>query len=155
MTEVHRPHDDDPSTGGGSVPSADLATCRLPTKTDARGSLTVCEFGENTPFPPLRLYFLHDVPGDSNRGGHAHRRCDQMFVCIHGSALLSTDNGTEQMVFRLDDPTLGYVVPAGIWAGFSEFAPGTVMLALASEHYDEGDYIRDRADFADWIARRT
>jgi len=142
------------SVGGNAVPGVDVAVCALPTITDARGSLTFCEFSEHVPFVPQRLFWVHGVPEAASRGGHAHKRCEQLFVCLKGSLRLAVDNGIERTAFVLDDPAAGFYVPAGLWTDLSEFQPGTVLLVLASHPYDASDYLRDHAEFVDWIAAR-
>ena len=147
--------DFEPSDGARALPNVNLVIRRLPTVTDDRGSLSVCEFAEHTPFTPQRLFFIHGVPQGTHRGGHAHKVCQQLLICVKGSLRLGVDNGAERMNYQLDDPSIGYFVPAGLWNDLSEFEPGTILLVLASRPFDSDDYIRDHAEFIDWVATQA
>jgi UDP-2-acetamido-3-amino-2,3-dideoxy-glucuronate N-acetyltransferase len=147
------PDNDREPVGRRTVPSVNLETCKLPVMTDSRGSITVCEFAD-LPFPPQRLFVEHGVAESARRGEHAHKECHQLFVCLEGSMRLAVDDGSEDRVYTLDDPGMGYFVPAGLWVDMSEFEPGTVVLVLTNLPYDPDDYIRDRAQYLEWLAGR-
>jgi dTDP-4-dehydrorhamnose 3,5-epimerase-like enzyme len=142
------------SLGDGNDLSVDLAVYELPNVVDSRGSLTFCEFAQHLPFEPRRLFYITGVPEGVGRGGHAHRECHQLWVCLQGSMQLEVFNGTGRASYRLDDPCRGYFVPAGVWTDLTAFEPGTVLLCLASHPYDPSDYIRDRDEYLDWTAGR-
>lgn len=111
---------------------------------DRCGNLTVAD---NLPFPVKRVYYLYDVPGGENRGEHAHRTLNQLIVAASGSFTVLLDDGTERREVFLNRPYIGLLIPAGIWHHLRDFSSGAVALALASDFYDEADYIRNYEDF--------
>ena len=137
------------------IPSVDLEVFELPTIVDARGSLTICEFGRHLPFTPKRIFFIRDVPEGVDRGGHAHRKCHQIWVCAQGAMRLGVWNGTERRDYLLDDPGRGHLVPAGLWNDLCAFEPGTVLLCITSEPYDASDYVHTAEEYASWVANRV
>ncbi len=128
----------------------DTSACRiieLPKIIDQRGNLTFIEGGRHIPFDPKRVYYLYDVPGGAARGGHAHRRLEQFIVAASGSFTVITDNGTARKDFYLNRSYYGLYIPTMVWREIDNFSSGSVCLVLASEHYDETDYIRDYEEF--------
>jgi hypothetical protein len=124
--------------------------CRLvdlPRLRDHRGSLTVLEPGPVLPFEIRRTYYLYDTPPDAERGGHAHRRLEQLFIALAGAVDVELDDGSSAQVYRLDRPDVGLYIGPMIWRVLRHFEPGTVCMVLASERYDESDYFRRYADF--------
>ena len=93
------------------------------------------------------LFRSYDVPGGVSRGGHAHRQLFQMIVAVSGSFSVTLDDGTVKRTFLLNRPYKGLLVVPGIWRTLDDFSSGAVCMVLASEGYDETDYIRDYADF--------
>ena len=120
----------------------------LQTLTDKRGDLTIVEGGRHIPFEIRRVYFLHGVPPGVSRGGHAHKRLRQLFVAASGSFDVLLDDGGERKTIRLDRVDRGLIITPMIWRELRNFAPESVCMVLASEHYDESDYFREYADFA-------
>lgn len=114
---------------------------------DRKGNLTVVENKSTVPFDVRRVYYLYDVPGGVSRGGHAHRQLFQMIVAVSGSFSVTLDDGTVKRTFLLNRPYKGLLVVPGIWRTLDDFSSGAVCMVLASEDYDETDYIRDYADF--------
>jgi dTDP-4-dehydrorhamnose 3,5-epimerase-like enzyme len=114
---------------------------------DARGSLLALEATEAIPFPISRVYFLYDTPLGKQRGFHAHRRLEQWAVCVAGGCTMILDNGRQRSEVRLDSPEKGLHVGAMIWRELKDFSPGAVLMVLASEPYEEADYIRDYESF--------
>ena len=114
---------------------------------DRKGNLTVVENKSTVPFNVRRVYYLYDVPGGVSRGGHAHRQLFQMIVAVSGSFSVTLDDGTVKRTFLLNRPYKGLLVVPGIWRTLDDFSSGAVCMVLASEGYDETDYIRDYADF--------
>ena len=110
--------------------------------TDSRGYLSVIEGGEDIPFEIKRIYYLYMVP-EAARGAHAHRELQQLLVATSGSVDITLDDGHEKKTFHLDRPWKGLLVAPGLWRDLDNFSGGTVLMCLASEKYDEGDYIRD------------
>lgn len=111
------------------------------------GNLTVIEGMMNVPFSIRRIYYLYDIPGGETRGGHAHHQLYQVIVAAGGSFDVLLDDGVNQKVVTLNRPNYGLLVVPGIWRELLEFSSGSVCLVLASEKYDEQDYIRDYAKF--------
>ena len=109
---------------------------------DNRGYLSVIEGGEDIPFEIKRIYYLYMVP-EAARGSHAHKELQQLLVATSGSVDITLDDGQEKKTFHLDRPWKGLLVVPGLWRDLDNFSGGTVLMCLASEKYDEGDYIRD------------
>ena len=112
-----------------------------------RGALTVTEQGRDVPFDIRRAYWIYDVPSGESRGGHAHRELRQLLVAISGSFKVVLDNGKERREIMLNHPWQGLLIVPGVWRTLEDFSSGAVCLCLASEHYDEEEYIRDYAEF--------
>ncbi|MBR5493695.1 MAG: WxcM-like domain-containing protein [Alistipes sp.] len=117
--------------------------------TDNRGYLSVIEGGEDIPFEIKRIYYLYMVP-EAARGAHAHKELQQLLVATSGSVDITLDDGKEKKTFHLDRPWKGLLVVPGLWRDLDNFSGGTVLMCLASEKYDEGDYIRDYNEFLEY-----
>lgn len=129
---------------------ATINDCRfvsLPRVIDPRGSLTFLEGARHVPFDIRRVFYLYDVPTEEGRGAHAHRKLTQFLVCLAGSFDVEVDDGEFQARIHLNRPWKGLLIPPMIWAAEVNFDPGSVCLVLASDVYDEADYIRDRDEF--------
>ncbi len=127
-----------------------LASCRiieLPTITDPRGNLTFIESNRHIPYEIKRTYYLYDVPGGESRGGHAHYQLQEFIIAASGSFDVILDDGNDRKNFFLNRSYFGLYVPRMIWRELQNFSSGSVSLVLASEHYDEADYIRDYSAF--------
>ena len=114
------------------------------------GSLVVYGGSEEHHFMPLRTYFLYDVPARAERGGHAHKKLRQILVALSGSFEVILDDGHNQVVVQLNQPTQGLSLPPGLWRELRNFSGGSICLVLASEEYDEDDYIRNYDEFKCW-----
>lgn len=114
---------------------------------DDRGSLVAVEAGKDVPFAIGRVYYLYGAPEGSERGFHAHRTLRQLAVAVNGSCTFLLDDGTGREEVRLDRPDRGLYIGAMVWREMRDFSPDCVVMVLASEAYDEGDYIRNRDDF--------
>jgi len=119
----------------------------LPKINDRRGNLTFIEEKRHIPFEIKRVYYLYDVPGGESRGGHAHKRLQQFIIAASGSFDVILDDGFERKRFHLNRSYYGLYVPPMIWRELDNFSSGSVCLVLASELYDEEDYIRDYETF--------
>jgi dTDP-4-dehydrorhamnose 3,5-epimerase-like enzyme len=119
----------------------------LPKIHDPRGNLTFIEGGEHIPFNIQRVYYLYDVPGGSERGGHAHKGLHQLIVAMSGSFDVLLDDGKEKRTFHLNRSYNGLYVSPMIWRELDNFSSGSVCMVLASNRYDEDDYYRDYANF--------
>lgn len=135
----------------------DLSSCKLvdlPKISDPRGNLTFIEGGHHIPFDIKRAYYLYDVPGGAERGGHAHRGLHQLIVAISGAFDIVLDDGREKKRYHLNRSYFGLYVCPMIWREMDNFSSGAVCLVLASNFYDEADYYRDYDDFiADALPR--
>lgn len=112
-----------------------------------QGNLSVVENGVDIPFDIKRVYYLYDVPGGESRGAHAHKSLCQLLVAVSGSFSVTLDDGNEKRTFLLNRPYQGLLIVPGIWRTLDDFSSGSVCLCLASEMYDENDYIRDYGQF--------
>lgn len=118
---------------------------------DARGQLVALEEYKDIPFRIKRVYYMYDTVSDVVRGNHAHRSLEQILICIHGSCKIRLDNGTEKKVIPLEKPYEGLYVSNVMWREMFDFSPDAVLMVLASELYDEDDYIRDYDEFLQFI----
>ena len=128
--------------------------CRLidlPKILDARGNLTFIESGRHLPFEFKRVYYLYDVPGGSERGGHAHKSLHQFLIAMSGSFDVVLDAGRGRQRFHLNRSYYGLYIPPMVWRELDNFSSGSVAVALASEFYDEDEYIRDHAAFLEAV----
>lgn len=127
-----------------------LTKCRmvdLPKINDPRGNLTFIEGGRHVPFEIRRVYYLYDVPGGAERGGHAHKDLHQLIVAMSGSFDVVLDDGYEKKRIHLNRSYNGLYVCPMIWRELDNFSSGSVCMVLASNHYDESDYYRDYQEF--------
>ncbi len=123
-----------------------ISKCKLvylPKVKDVRGNLTFIEGDEHIPFPIKRVYYLYDVPGGESRGGHAHKDLQQFLIAANGSFDVVLDDGHNKERYHLNRSYYGLYIPNLIWRELDNFSSGSVCLVLASEKYDEDDYIRD------------
>jgi acetyltransferase-like isoleucine patch superfamily enzyme/dTDP-4-dehydrorhamnose 3,5-epimerase-like enzyme len=114
---------------------------------DMRGDLSVADFGSQVPFVPQRFFVVFQVPSKDVRGEHAHRRCLQFLVCVHGSCTVGFDDGRARGELVLDRPNLGIFLPAMVWGSQFRFSPDATLVVFASEPYDPADYIRSYDEF--------
>lgn len=131
-----------------------LKNCKiidLPKITDPRGNLTFIEQGKHIPFDIRRVYYLYDVPGGSERGGHAHKDLSQLIIAMSGSFDVVLDDGYEKKRFHLNRSYYGLYVCPMIWRELDNFSSGSVCMVLASNFYDEADYYRDYEEFLDAV----
>lgn len=122
----------------------------LPAFGDGRGDLVSVEAGRHIPFAIKRVYCLYNL-GAHPRGMHAHRKLQQLAFCVHGSCRFILDNGTEREEVVLSRPTQGLLIGNLIWREMHDFSDDCVIMVLASEHYDESDYIRNYDVFLDVV----
>lgn len=127
-----------------------LESCKiidLPKITDPRGNLTFIEGQKHVPFDVSRVYYLYDVPGGAERGGHAHKELQQLIIAMSGSFDVVLDDGRNKARFHLNRSYFGLYVCPMIWRELDNFSSGAVCLVLASNRYSESDYYRDYVDF--------
>lgn len=114
---------------------------------DHNGSLVALEKGDDFPFDIKRVYYIYGTARNAVRGKHSHRKLEQVIICTSGSCDFILDDGSERVTVHLDSPEQGLYIKHNIWREFTNFTPGCVVMVLASEHYDESDYIRDYQTF--------
>ncbi len=114
---------------------------------DERGQLVSLEEHNDIPFQIKRVYYMYDTLSGVVRGGHAHKSLEQILICIHGSCKIRLDNGYEKKIVPLEKPYEGLYVSNNMWREMYDFSSDAVLMVLASEIYDESDYIRNYDDF--------
>lgn len=119
----------------------------LPKITDPRGNLTFIEGNQHIPFDIRRVYYLYDVPGGAERGGHAHKELHQLIIAMSGSFDVVLDDGRNKKKIHLNRSYYGLYICPMIWRELDNFSSGSVCMVLASEHFDEEDYFRDYDTF--------
>ena len=119
----------------------------LPKIKDPRGNLTFIEGSVHVPFDIQRVYYLYDVPGGAERGGHAHKNLHQFIIAMSGSFDVVLDDGLEKKLVHLNRSYMGLYVCPLIWRELENFSSGAVCMVLASIKYEENDYYRDYAEF--------
>jgi hypothetical protein len=132
---------------------SDIDSCRiipLGKIHNRSGNITIVEGNKLVPFSVKRVYYLYDVPGGAERGGHAHRKLFQLIIAANGSFDVILDDGFRTKIARLNQPSEGLIVIPGIWRELVNFSSGSNCLVLASELYDEKDYIRAYEEFLNY-----
>lgn len=119
---------------------------------DERGQLVAIEEFKDIPFKVKRVYYIYDTLPNVIRGYHAHKNLKQILICIHGSCKIRLDNGKEQEIVPLNKPYEGLFVDNNMWREMYDFSEDAVLLVLASELYNESDYIRNYDDFLNFIS---
>ena len=117
---------------------------------DRRGNITPVTNYKEVPFEIRRIFYIYDIPGGENRGGHSHKECHQLLVAASGSFKVELDDGINKETKILNRPNFGLHIPPGIWAAEKSFSSGSVCLVLTSDLYDENDYIRNYIDFKNY-----
>jgi dTDP-4-dehydrorhamnose 3,5-epimerase-like enzyme len=118
---------------------------------DELGYLIALESGKNVPFEFNRAYYIFDIAADDVRGKHAHKKLEQVLICARGKCRILFDDKKEKKTVELDRPNRGVVIPPMVWHEIFDFSPDCLLIAVASDLYDEGDYIRDYAKFLEAV----
>lgn len=129
------------------MPLRDCKIVELPKISEPRGNLTFVEGNSHIPFDIQRVYYLYDVPGGAQRGGHAHKGLHQLIIAMSGSFDVLLDDGNEKRRYHLNRSYNGLYVCPMIWRELDNFSSGSVLIVLASNRYDEADYYRNYDDF--------
>lgn len=129
------------------MPVNDCQIINLPIMGKEMGNLTVIEGTRQIPFSIKRIYYIYDIPEGVERGSHAHRNLHQLIIAVSGSFDVVLDDGTNKKLFHMNRSHFGLYVCPMIWRTLNNFSSGAVCLVLASEFYDENDYIRSYLDF--------
>jgi hypothetical protein len=128
------------------IPKHTVNDCRiitLPKVRNRAGNITAIHNSIDIPFETKRVYYLYDVPGGEERGGHAHRELQQLIVAASGSFEVLLDDGYDKRTVKLNQPYIGLLMVPGIWRELKDFSSGSICLVLASHVYDENDYLRN------------
>lgn len=123
----------------------------LPKFLDSRGNLSFVEQFKHIPFEIKRIYWIYDVPGGENRGGHAYKENEEFVVALSGSFDVILDDGQEKKTFSLNRSYYGLYIPRGIWREMNNFSTNSLALVLSSTRYIEEDYMRDYEKFIDFV----
>lgn len=118
---------------------------------DERGLLVAAEANKDIPFEIKRIYYITGAAHDIRRGFHAHKKLEQLLICVNGSCKVLMDNGSEREDVLLDKPNVGLYVGNNTWREMYDFSPNAVLLVIASEYYDESDYIRNYDEFIKYV----
>ena len=118
---------------------------------DDRGMLIALEENKEIPFQIKRVYYMYDTLKDVRRGFHAHKKLRQILICTSGSCKIHLDNGKETAEVLLDKPWQGLFIESDMWREMYDFSPDAVLMVLASEVYDESDYIRNYDEFLKFV----
>lgn len=118
---------------------------------DDRGQLVALEELKDIPFEIKRVYYMYDTAKNVTRGYHAHKSLEQILICIHGSCKILLDNGIEKKVIPLEKPYEGLYVTNNMWREMFDFSEDAVLIVLASQLYDEDDYIRNYDEFLKFV----
>lgn len=122
---------------------------------DERGTLIALEQFKNIPFEIKRVYYMFDTVRGVRRGFHAHKCLKQILICVSGSCKILLDDGTEKAEVLLDKPNKGLIIESNIWREMFDFSEDAVLMVLASELYDESDYIRNYQDFIAYVKEQN
>lgn len=120
---------------------------------DERGQLVALEEFKDIPFEIKRVYYMYDTGKGVRRGYHAHKNLEQILICIHGKCKILLDNGEEKKIVNLEKPYEGLYVANNMWREMFDFSEDAVLMVLASEYYDESDYIRDYEKFLEFVGK--
>ena len=129
------------------MPLDDCRIIELPKISNPQGNLTFVESDNHIPFDIKRVYYVYDVPGGAERGGHAHKELHQLIIAMSGSFDITLDDGKNKKKFHLSRSYYGLYVCPMIWREMDNFSSNSVLMVLASNKYSEEDYYRDYDDF--------
>jgi hypothetical protein len=125
----------------------DCSIILIPKNSQNSGNISIINNNQEFPFEVKRIFYLYDIPGGESRGAHAHKVCHQFLVAASGSFEVLLDDGKTRRLVLLNRPDIGLHIPPGIWASEINFSSGSICLVLASQVYNELDYIRDYENY--------
>lgn len=128
----------------------DCTIVDLPQVHNKAGNITAIENNKNIPFEIKRIYYLYDIPGGEDRGAHGHKKLQQFIIAASGSFDVTINDGINKRTFSLNHPNRALHLVSGMWRELSNFSSGAISLVLASEKYEENDYIREYVAFLDF-----
>ena len=129
----------------------DCSIIEMPRLKNRAGNISIAENNINLPFDVKRIFYIYDIPGGEDRGAHAHKECHQFLIAASGSFEVEMDDGANKRTIVLNRPYHGLHLPPGIWAAEKGFSSGAVCLVLASEVYNEDDYIRTYQIYLEYL----
>ena len=129
----------------------DCSVIELPRIGDRNGSITAINNLVEIPFEVNRVFYLYDIPGGESRGAHAHKECHQFLIAATGSFDVELFDGRVRRTISLNRPNIGLHIPPGIWASEVNFSSSSICLVLASESFDETDYIRNLSSYLEYV----
>lgn len=129
----------------------DCSVIELPRIGDRNGSITAINNLVEIPFEANRVFYLYDIPGGESRGAHAHKECHQFLIAATGSFDVELFDGKIRRTISLNRPNIGLHIPPGIWASEVNFSSSSICLVLASESFDETDYIRNLNAYLEYV----
>ncbi len=118
---------------------------------DTRGNLSIIEGERDLPFEIKRIFYIWENTESHKRGGHAHKKLYQSFICVHGECQLKVTNGSETREIMLDTPIYNVTVAPGLWVDIEGFSTDCVLMVLTSDFFDESDYIRDYNEYLEYV----
>lgn len=132
----------------------DCQILSLPKIADGRGNLSIIEEFKQIPFKIRRSYWIYDVPGGCERGGHAYKKNTEFIVALSGSFDVVINDGTDEQAYHLNRSYMGLLVPKGLWRVMNNFSTNSLALILSDTEYDADDYIMDYEDYRKWNSQR-
>lgn len=132
----------------------DCQILSLPKIADGRGNLSIIEEFKQIPFKIRRSYWIYDVPGGCERGGHAYKKNTEFIVALSGSFDVVINDGTDEQTYHLNRSYMGLLVPKGLWRVMNNFSTNSLALILSDTEYDADDYIMDYEDYRKWNSQR-
>ena len=135
-----------------------IEKCRMiefPQKGDDRGHLVIVEGNQDIPFEIKRVFYIYGSDKDVIRGKHANYNTEFVLINVAGTSKVKVDDGTEQKIFSLDRPHTGIILPRMVWKDMYDFSEDSVLLVLASEHYDETEYIRSYSEYLEIMKQKN
>lgn len=134
------------------MPKSEVRLLNFQMRGDERGKLIALEqLGDDVPFEIKRMYYIFDTTPGTVRGQHAHKQLRQVLICVSGSCTIVCNDGERVSEFHLDWPDKGLLIEGCVWREMRDFSKGAVLVVLASDHYDEADYIREYTEFSEAV----